>query len=630
MKAALGWLGVWVAIGAGLRFWQLAATPLWTDEFATLVFSLGHSFQTVPLNQVLSGAQLLQPLRLEDMGTVGDVVQHLMAESTHPPLFFVLMHGWLRAFSAATGWVDVGLARSLSALCGVLAIPALFGLAWGLLRDWRVAQWAAALMALSPLGIYLCQDARHYTLAILWEIAGLGCGAIALERWQSRSPLPRWLPWIWILVNALGCATHYFFELFLAAQLMVGIGWLYVEFCLEIRHSGLRAGINRRLKAIGQNPARRGVAISSLGTAIVAMVWLPFLVQSRESELIRWALVSRNGFDWLEPILNITVGLITMLVMLPIQNVPSMVMNGFGAITIGMSFALGWHVVQGWRSLAGTIPPPGSPPPVRQAWNGSTHCPRRILMGLLGTISSAIVLFWFLDYGLSLDLTRAFRYSFVYLPSVMLAGAIGLAVLSRRAVSALLLLPLVLSGLTVATHFGYQKVHRPDLVAQFMQTETAKTWPTVPRVIGIAHQTHGQTGRLMGLAWEFQANLQPSKTQQIYEHENTSGNTFGNLQAQGQVIQWAQASRQKLYENTLFYLDHQDCDAKGDPRDRQSPCQEPTDLFRQQLAALPRPFDLWLINFSDLANLRAQQCVFDAAIATKHVDGYRYQRYRCS
>jgi len=54
---------VWLAIGTGLRFTHLTSKPPWTDEFATLVFSLGNSFRTVPLEQAITLNTLLMPLR---------------------------------------------------------------------------------------------------------------------------------------------------------------------------------------------------------------------------------------------------------------------------------------------------------------------------------------------------------------------------------------------------------------------------------------------------------------------------------------------------------------------------------------------------------------------------------------
>ncbi len=574
----MAWLWLWIGVGAALRWWQLAEKPLWTDEFATLVFSLGHSFRTVPLTQLLSWEELMAPLRVDTLGSLGDVVQHLMTESTHPPLFFMLTHLWLRAFSAAEGWVNVGLARSLPALLGLLTIPAMFGLASRLFRDRRIAQIAAALMATSPLGIYLAQDARHYTLAMLWEIAGLGLWAIALRHLHRRLLLPRWHAPLWIGVNALGLATHYFFGLFLAAQALV-LGGLYVQTQWTYRRSNAADPAQT-------NPAWRSILFSTVGTVISGLVWLQALAQSRRNELTHWVFVdSRRGWDWLDPILNTLASLITMVIMPPIQQVPFAVMIGAGVGGILLGLWLGRWL---WSGL-------------RIQWQAGRD--RDVISGLLGAIGGAIGLFLLLDYGFNTELTGAFRYSFVYLPMVILVSAIGFAAiqpdglarsgawwLNIKANKVLIpvFIPLVMifslmGGLTVAANLGYQKVHRPDRVAQTIRQHSQN-----PVLISIAHHTHGQTGRLMGVAW-----------------------SLSQLSAQGTA-------------KSQFYLDHQTCN-EASP----SSCDRPTAAFRQQVLQAPRPFDLWLINFQDIADLTPQHCQADQALGTQRADGYRYQHYRC-
>ncbi len=583
---ARGWLWVWIAIGAALRGWSLAWDPPWTDEVATLVFSLGHSFRTVPLNQMLSLDALLEPLRVDTMGSVSDVVRHLMTESTHPPLYFVLTHFWLRGLSAPTGWVDVGLARSLSAFWGVLAIPAMAGLSRLLWRQGRVAPIATALMALSPLGIYLAQDARHYTLAILWEIAGLGCGAIALRCLHQNTKLSPWLCLTWVAVNALGLATHYFFGLFLVAQAMV-FGVLYGLQCkaaIRVSVSGLAFEPGWK----GQNPAWLGIGISILGTVASSLVWLPALVQSRENELTYWVFVAgRSGWNGLDPIVNTSISLMTMVLLLPIQNVPTGVMLGSGSVVVGASLGLWLWVWQGWR----------------ERWQHLSDRP--VIGGLLGTLLGAISLFLCLDYGFSTDLTRAFRYSFVYFPLVILAVAIGVTAHiprfpGRHRVLPLLLLLAGLGGLTGANHLGYQKVHRPDRVAQTLQQQSQGAI-----VVSIAHHTHGQTGRLMGVAW---ALAHPGSPRPGFPRP---GHPSGNVPAPGPV-------------QAQFYLDHQRC-----TQDNPSGCDRPTEQFRQSLTSVARPFDIWLINFQGVADFGPQQCTFDRTLGTQRVDGYRYQHYHC-
>ncbi len=73
-----GLLLLWIILGAGLRFTNLELKPPWADEWATLVFSLGNSFKTIPLEQIISLDTLLQLLQLKPESSTQDVVTYLM------------------------------------------------------------------------------------------------------------------------------------------------------------------------------------------------------------------------------------------------------------------------------------------------------------------------------------------------------------------------------------------------------------------------------------------------------------------------------------------------------------------------------------------------------------------------
>ncbi len=145
---------VWLAIGTGLRFTHLASKPPWNDEFSTLVFSLGNSFRTVPLDRAIALDTLLMPLQPNPEAGIRAVIHHLMTDSTHPPVYFVLTHLWTKLFPIEDGLVSVWAARSLSAILGAASIPAIFGLGSLAFRSRLVGQMAAAMMAVSPYGIY--------------------------------------------------------------------------------------------------------------------------------------------------------------------------------------------------------------------------------------------------------------------------------------------------------------------------------------------------------------------------------------------------------------------------------------------------------------------------------------------
>lgn len=539
----------WIALGAGLRFTNLTAKPLWTDEFSTIVFSLGNSFRTVPLDRVISMAELLEPLQPNPQAGVGTVVHHLLSESNHPPLYFVLTHLWLQLFSPVQGLVSVWAVRSLSALFGVISIPATFGLAWWAFRSRLSAHLAAALMATSPFGVYLAQEARHYTLPILWAIASLSCLIVALRLLHQNLALPLWLCGSWILVNGLGIATHYFFMLVLAAAGLVLI-------VLGSHH-------RQTLQWVGWQ--RLGLVV--IGSVASGLVWLPFLGGASDTELTRWIVRSdRQGWQWLDPIGQTLAGWITMLYMLPIQagdrpvviiSIVALLLLSLGtAVLLGRGWSAQWKIEQ-------------------------NHLP---LASLSGFVVGAIALFLGITYGLERDVTSAFRYNFVYFPAVvvLMGGAIAHYWQQRGKWLVILIIGLSCVGaVTVVTNLGYQKTHRPDLVVQAIQAESHGNV-----LVAIAHRTHGQTGRLMGIAHDWQRHPSPTTPVQ-------------------------------------FLLAHQ----TPDP-------QTALTSLQRALKTQPRPFDLWLINVETIAPKPLRQLLTRQACTTRadsrSVDGYRYRPYACA
>lgn len=92
-------------------------------------------------------------------------------------------------------------------------------------------------MAVSPFGIYLAQEARHYTLAILLIIASLCCLVIATRIIHRSIPLPIWVSLVWVVVNSLGIAVHYFFALTLCAEALILSGFWLEDLRLKINRN---------------------------------------------------------------------------------------------------------------------------------------------------------------------------------------------------------------------------------------------------------------------------------------------------------------------------------------------------------------------------------------------------------
>ncbi|MEM6613073.1 MAG: glycosyltransferase family 39 protein, partial [Cyanobacteria bacterium P01_C01_bin.72] len=248
---------LWTIMGLSIRFYHLDLKPPSSIEIATIGYSLGHGFNQIAVDQVLDLDTLLAPLRLDTSLGYGAIFQRLVEESTHPPLYFWLTRWWSSIWTSDGALVSLRVARSLSAIFGSLAIPGIFTLAWVAFRSRSAAHLGAIMMAFSPYGVYLAQSARHYTLSILWVIASFICLAQALRLIQQQKAVPWWLSLIWIVINGLGIATHYFFVLALGAEA--------IALCFAWLLSG------------GQQLRRylQGFGLAAIGTAAAGLAWLP-------------------------------------------------------------------------------------------------------------------------------------------------------------------------------------------------------------------------------------------------------------------------------------------------------------------------------------------------------------------
>ena len=159
-------LGTIIVAGAALRFYGISSKSLWLDE------ALSWRMQQFSVGEIVERC--------------GD------AAGTHPPLYFVVLHFWTRAF----GDTEAAM-RSLAGLLGTALILAVYVLCRALMlfprRDSRIVcrqraslagLLAAALVALSPLHIHLSQQVRGYTLAVLMVLLA----AISLLRALSAMP----------------------------------------------------------------------------------------------------------------------------------------------------------------------------------------------------------------------------------------------------------------------------------------------------------------------------------------------------------------------------------------------------------------------------------------------------------
>ncbi|MFN6474977.1 glycosyltransferase [Nostoc sp. DedQUE07] len=560
---------IWLIVGISLRLINLTAKPPWTDEFATLVFSLGNTFISVPLDRAIAPDILLQPLQVNPAATIGDVIHNLATQDNHPPLYFVLAYLWMKLFNSDGGLISLFGARLLPAIFGAASIPCVYVLGRVAFRSSLVGHLTAAMMAVSPYGVFLAQEARHYTLAILWVIGSLTCLVIATRHIQNRTPLPIWVALFWIVTNTLGIATHYFFSLTLCTEVVVLIflAWLQLQ--------------NSSKFSLFFSPSWRRIYAVVIGTCVAGLIWIPTLLENENrGALTEWIRGSRVGLDWLSPIFQALGTLIAMISLLPVESSQALVVIPSGIVML--TFFI-WAVPILLRGIKIQLQHPES---------------RMMIQVLAGVVISAIAIFFIFTYFLGIDLTRGARYNFVYFPAIVVLLGASLAVCwhppqmetepgkngitsigkwginGKKAVMLIWLMGFF-SAVTVVCNLGYQKYYRPDLFVQLIQ----QTSPT-PVLIATTHKTYVHTGEMMGVAREIK--------------------------------------RANSLQNPLFLLAHQDRDPNAS-----------TIALENTLKKLPRPFDLWLVNFHAPVAETVKTCVISDTQSLPPVDGYEYELYHC-
>jgi uncharacterized membrane protein len=127
------------AVVSGLILRFASRSPMWLDEALTV------NIARLPV------------------GSIHDALRH----DGHPPLFYLLLHGWMQIFGEGSG-----AARALPGLFGVITIPLAFFV--GRRRGGPILGWlTAAIVALSPFAVRYSDEARMYSLVMLLVLIGM-------------------------------------------------------------------------------------------------------------------------------------------------------------------------------------------------------------------------------------------------------------------------------------------------------------------------------------------------------------------------------------------------------------------------------------------------------------------------
>jgi len=123
-------------VGAGLRFYQIAAKDIWLDEANTVAIASAEP---------------------------GAMIDRLKLDSS-PPLYYLLLHFWIKLFGDSEAAV-----RSLSSLFGIALACVIYLVARRMFGP-ETAVFAGLLAALSPVQIMYSQETRMYALLPLLSL----------------------------------------------------------------------------------------------------------------------------------------------------------------------------------------------------------------------------------------------------------------------------------------------------------------------------------------------------------------------------------------------------------------------------------------------------------------------------
>lgn len=427
-------IAILLILGLALRLWHLDSKPLWLDEVLTALFTMGRSYQDVPLDRFFPLSDLSGLFTVQPGLSCRDITQRLATESVHPPLFFCLLYGWM-SWLRPENWVW-GM-RFLPVLFGVGGIAAIYRLN-RIAFSRRSGLAAAGLMALSPFAVYLSQEARHYTLPML--LITLALTALVQIQQDLLHQKLRLTVWIgWGLLNLIGLYTHYFCLLALIAQIAALTGWL----------------LWRGRQARSRDWLAWSAAI--LTVAIGYLPWVPTLISHFSRPETDWLIPYKP--DWLDrlaPLYRTLVGWTLMVIALPVEEQATSVVIGLGLLMLGFMVWLGWQVQRGWRDR----------------WQQTETRPALVL---IASFTGGILLqFLAIIYLLDKDLTVVPRYHFIYYPGVcaLLAACLVPNAASHAAIRKIWRSPLAwvllagwISSIGVVNGLVFQKSYFPDRVA---------------------------------------------------------------------------------------------------------------------------------------------------------------------
>jgi uncharacterized membrane protein len=176
-------------------------------------------------------------------------------------------------------------------------------------------------MAVSPYEVFISQEARHYTLAVVFVLISLGCFLKASSRIIHRQRISHTLVFFWLIVNCLGLLVHYFFSLTILAEAIT----LLLILSNQIKQKNFWITNWWRLSLV------------FLGNLSFIIIWfITFVPKDYGNQMTGWIQRDNDSFlAVISPFFQLLGTLITMLSLLPVESESLIIILISGAIMIG-------------------------------------------------------------------------------------------------------------------------------------------------------------------------------------------------------------------------------------------------------------------------------------------------------
>lgn len=194
-----------------------------------------------------------------------------MSNNVHPPLFHTLLHFWIAQFGRSELAV-----RGFAVTWGILAIPLAYWAA-STIYDHRTGLFSAGIVAFSPFFIWYSQEARMYTMMLVFALVSMG----ALFRAMERNRVGWWV--VYALAISAGTMTQYFFVFLIAGQALYFLIFLVIlEHRRLAEENAATARWTRPWRIFADIPQLWGALASLVAVAIPLAWWVPQVLRHRE------------------------------------------------------------------------------------------------------------------------------------------------------------------------------------------------------------------------------------------------------------------------------------------------------------------------------------------------------------